>query len=172
VYMNTQVFALTFIKGYRPLLFHLPFWTGVAFAVVMQLSTAPCCKDSMNVSGFKIGSGNYSTLLGFNVISAVVCWGLAGVALLDNRQGRKLEGQEDEERDGELEGGVAGKGVGIEPARSSSIGLLGLPVPAFLKRKGSDGGIAVDTVKDVNVGSGRARGEGGGEEGGKIPAVA
>jgi hypothetical protein len=85
------VFALTFLKGYRPLVFHLPFWTGVAFGVVMQLANSPCCKASLNVSGFAIGSGHYATLLGFNVISAVVCWGLAGLALLDNRAGRVLE---------------------------------------------------------------------------------
>jgi hypothetical protein len=126
----------------------------------------------MNISGFKMGSGTYSTLLGFNVISAIVCWGLAAIALLDNRQGRKLEGQEEEEGDREFENGVAVKGAGIKPARSSSVGLLGLPVPAFLKRKGSDGGVVVDAVKDVSVGSAKGRGEGVGDEGGKNPAAA
>lgn len=84
------MFALTFIKGYRPLVFHIPFWTGVAFGVVMQLSSSPCCKDSMDVSGFKIGGGHYALLLGFNVVSTVVCWALGGLALLDNRAGRDL----------------------------------------------------------------------------------
>ena len=116
-----------------------------------------------------MGSGTYSTLLGFNVISAIVCWGLAAIALLDNRQGRKLEGQEEEEGDREFENGVAVKGAGIEPARSSSVGLLGLPVPAFLKRKGSDDGVVVDAV---SVGSAKGRGEGVGDEGGKNPAAA
>jgi hypothetical protein len=51
------VFALTFLTGYRPLVFHLPFWTGVACGVVMQLSSSPCCKGSMNISGFQIGNG-------------------------------------------------------------------------------------------------------------------
>jgi hypothetical protein len=78
LHAGPPVFALTFLKGYRPLVFHLPFWTGVAFGVVMQLSSSPCCKASMNVSGFAIGSGHYATLLGFNVVSAVVCWALAG----------------------------------------------------------------------------------------------
>lgn len=92
--LGPPVFALIFLKGYRPLVFHLPFWTGVAFAVVMQLSTSPCCKDSMNVAGFNIGTGHYATLLGFNVVSAVCCWFLGAVALLDNTAGRNLTGRE------------------------------------------------------------------------------
>ena len=110
--LGPPVFALMFLKGYRPLLFHLPFWTGVAFGVVMQLSTSPCCKDSMNVSGFKIGSGHYATLLGFNVVSVVCCWFLGAVALLDNAKGRELVGrlgEEGEEQVGLKLGGAAPK---------------------------------------------------------------
>jgi len=142
-----QVFALTFIKGYRPLVFHLPFWAGVAFGVVMQLSSSPCCKASMNISGFKIGNGTYSTLLGFNVVSTVVCWGLAAIALLDNRSGHKLEGGDDEE-EFEVHGKVHG------PDRGNS--LLGLPVPGFLRSsKGAEKGAAAGVVsKDAaDVGS-------------------
>lgn len=130
--MPLQVFALTFLKGYRPLVFHLPFWTGVAFGVVMQLSTSPCCKNSMNISGFQIGNGTYKTLLGFNVVSVIVCWGLAAIALLDNRSGRKLEGQDDYAVD-EVYDGKAG----VHSGRMTS--LLGLPVPAFLRGLGANG---------------------------------
>lgn len=35
--LGPPVFFLTFIRGYRPLVFHLSFWTGVAFGIVMQL---------------------------------------------------------------------------------------------------------------------------------------
>lgn len=55
---------------------------------------------------------------------------------------------------------------------SLSVGLLGLRVPAFLRDKRSDGGVVVDAVKDVSVGSGRGRGEGVGDEGGRKSAVA
>lgn len=135
-----QVYALTFIKGYRPLVFHLPFWTGIAFAVVMQLSTSPCCKASLNVTGFNIGSGKYSNLLGFNVVATVVCWGLAAIALLDNRSGRGLEGEEDCDVGigGGGDGGVVGKVHGGSVKGNS---LLGLPVPKFLLRqKGNTAG--------------------------------
>ncbi|KAF6258847.1 hypothetical protein COO60DRAFT_1622110 [Scenedesmus sp. NREL 46B-D3] len=114
--LGPPVYALTFIKGYRPVLFHLPFWTGVAFGVVMQLASSPCCKASLNVSGFAMGSGNYAILLGFNVISAVVCWGLAGLALLDNRAGRVLERLPGDEQDGDelkLAAAAADSGDGL-----------------------------------------------------------
>lgn len=39
--LGPPVYALMFIKGYRPLVFHLPFWTGVAFGVVFQVSLIP-----------------------------------------------------------------------------------------------------------------------------------
>jgi hypothetical protein len=144
-----QVFALTFIKGYRPLVFHLPFWTGAAFGIIMQLASSPCCKGSMNITGFQIGNGTYKTLLGFNVISTVVCWGLAAIALLDNRSGRKLEGTGEEDfAVDEVQGKVHG---------GKSTSLLGLPVPAFLRsvRKGA-------SSKDVGVvdRSGRGTDEG------------
>lgn len=142
-----QVWALVFLKGYRPLVFHLPFWAGIAFGVVMQLSSSPCCKASMNIAGFKIGNGTYNTLLGFNVVSTVVCWGLAAMALLDNRGGKNLEGVED---DSGFEAGVAGKAVGVDGAPgSNSVGLLGLPVPAFLRGKGASKPAAASS-KDVS----------------------
>ncbi|WIA39872.1 hypothetical protein OEZ86_013316 [Tetradesmus obliquus] len=116
--LGPPVFALTFLKGYRPLVFHLPFWTGVAFGVVMQLSSSPAFKSSMNVSGFAIGSGHYATLLGFNVVSAVVCWALAGLALLDNRAGRTLERLPGDEADyDELELAAAGDSGDVLPVK-------------------------------------------------------
>lgn len=75
--------------------------------------------------------GTYKTLLGFNVVSAICCWGLAALALLDNRSGRKLEGQDEEDCDvPDVHGKVPG-------AKTTS--LLGLPVPAFLRSGGSRG---------------------------------
>eukprot|EP00878_Enallax_costatus_P019466 GHUV01020538.1.p2 GENE.GHUV01020538.1~~GHUV01020538.1.p2 ORF type:complete len:160 (+),score=32.79 GHUV01020538.1:134-613(+) len=93
------IFALIFLKGYRPLVFHLPFWTGVAFGIVMQLSTTPGIKDMMNVTGFNIGKGHYASLLGFNVVSTVCCWAVGALALLDNHKGRELVGSVDESSD-------------------------------------------------------------------------
>eukprot|EP00775_Hariotina_reticulata_P012830 gene12830-12958_t len=95
--LGPPIFFLTFIKGYRPLVFHIPFWCGVAFGIVMQLSNSPCCKDFMNVSGFKIGNGHYALLLGFNVVSTVCCWALGGIALLDNYNGHELVTYDDGE---------------------------------------------------------------------------
>jgi hypothetical protein len=40
--LGPPVWALTFIKGYRPLTFHLPFWAGIAFGVVMQVGGYAC----------------------------------------------------------------------------------------------------------------------------------
>lgn len=154
-----QVFALTFLKGYRPLVFHLPFWAGIAFGVVMQISNSPCCKHSINISGFKIGSGTYNTLLGFNVVSTVACWGLGLIALLDNRKGRGLEGADEDKVHGELPGG---KAVHDDVHGVKSNSLLGLPVPRFLqggrKKSGradssSSGSATAGDVKDVGTGT-------------------
>ncbi|GAQ80925.1 solute symporter family protein [Klebsormidium nitens] len=82
--LGPPVYALMFIKGYRPLVFHLPFWTGVAFGVVFQLSSASCCRDYINVKGFAMGSGSEQLLLGFNVIGSLCAWGVCGICLLEN----------------------------------------------------------------------------------------
>lgn len=84
------IFALIFLRGYRPLVFHLPFWTGVAFGIIMQLSTTPGIMNMINVTGISIGKGHYASLLGFNVVSTVCCWAVGALALLDNHKGREL----------------------------------------------------------------------------------
>lgn len=89
--LGPPVYALMFIKGYRPLVFHLPFWSGVAFGVVFQLSTASCCRDYINIEGFRFGSGSEAALLGFNVIGSIVAWGLCGVCLLENMPAWQLD---------------------------------------------------------------------------------
>jgi hypothetical protein len=81
--------------------------TGVAFGIAMQLSSSPCCKDSLSLAGMKIGTGHYALLLGVNVISTVCCWALGGLALLDNRRGRGLAPLEGDD----LDGGGGGPGA-------------------------------------------------------------
>ncbi|KAL3138479.1 hypothetical protein ABBQ32_006269 [Trebouxia sp. C0010 RCD-2024] len=88
--LGPPVWFLIFIKGYRPLTFHIPFWWGIGMGVVFQLSTASCCKDYINVRGFAFGSGENNTLLGFNVIGTAIAWGLAGLTLLENSEGSNL----------------------------------------------------------------------------------
>ncbi|KAJ9523670.1 hypothetical protein QJQ45_020099 [Haematococcus lacustris] len=65
--LGPPVWFLTFITGYRPLVFHLPFWAGVALGIVLQ------------------------SLLGFNVVGVAVCWTLALLALAENWQGMGME---------------------------------------------------------------------------------
>ncbi|GFH06085.1 uncharacterized protein HaLaN_00657, partial [Haematococcus lacustris] len=89
--LGPPVWFLTFITGYRPLVFHLPFWAGVALGIVLQLSTAPCCKAYINVGSWAIGQGGYNSLLGFNVVGVAVCWSLALLALAENWQGMGME---------------------------------------------------------------------------------
>jgi hypothetical protein len=103
----------------------------------------------MNISGFKIGSGTYNTLLGFNVVSTVVCWGLGLIALLDNRKGRDLEGADRDDVHGEL---PDGKGVhdDVHGVRSNS--LLGLPVPRFLQSGSKERGRADSSSNGSNAG--------------------
>lgn len=135
---------MTFIKGYRPLVFHLPFWAGAAFGIVMQLSSSPCCKAAMNITGLQIGNGTYKTLLGFNVISTIVCWGLGAIALLDNRSGRKLVGTDEEDYAvDEVQGKVHG---------GKMTSILGLPVPAFLRGAGKGVGVVDRRGSDKDVG--------------------
>ena len=47
---------------------------GVTVAIVYQLSTADCCKDSINMTGWFMGGGPYEALLGVNVIGTAVAW--------------------------------------------------------------------------------------------------
>lgn len=89
--LGPPIYALIFLRGYRPLVFHLPFWTGVAFGVVYQLATGPTTAAYFNLSGWRLGNGSYSLLLGFNVISTVACWGVGLLALLENPYGRALQ---------------------------------------------------------------------------------
>ncbi len=35
--LGPPVFALMFVRGYRPLAFHMPFWAGMALAIVYQV---------------------------------------------------------------------------------------------------------------------------------------
>lgn len=43
--LGPPVYGLMFLRGYRPLVFHLPFWTGVAFGIVMQVCTLAVYRD-------------------------------------------------------------------------------------------------------------------------------
>eukprot|EP00891_Asterochloris_glomerata_P000355 jgi/Astpho2/355/Aster-02232 len=88
--LGPPVFALMFVKGYKPLVFHIPFWWGVGMGVTYQLSISSCCAAYINNTGFAMGSGSYSVLLGFNVIGAIVAWGLCGLALLENPSSASL----------------------------------------------------------------------------------
>lgn len=47
---------------------------GVTVAIVYQLSTADCCKNSINMSSWAMGDGPYASLLGVNVIGTAVAW--------------------------------------------------------------------------------------------------
>lgn len=89
----------------------------------------------MNVSGFQIGTGHYNTLLGFNVVSTVVCWGLGAIALLDNRAGHRLDdGADDESEAFDAMSSKDVTGGGGSPQHQPSNTLMGLPVPRFLTR--------------------------------------
>eukprot|EP00879_Flechtneria_rotunda_P010733 GHRR01011215.1.p1 GENE.GHRR01011215.1~~GHRR01011215.1.p1 ORF type:complete len:596 (+),score=197.04 GHRR01011215.1:814-2601(+) len=128
--LGPPVFALTFLKGYRPLVFHLPFWTGVAFGVVMQLSSTPWAQGLINVKGFQIGTGKNALLLGFNVVSLVCCWFLAAVALLDNAKGFQLAGRAAGDADDSIsndDGDVVAKDA-METTKDGKAHFMELPI--------------------------------------------
>ena len=52
--------------------------------IVYQLSISSCCSDYINTTGFAFGSGDYSKLLGFNVIGTGIAWALMFITLLEN----------------------------------------------------------------------------------------
>lgn len=81
--LGPPVLALMFFDGYNPLMFHLPFWFGVGQGIVYQLSGDDCCRDDMDVTGWEMGEGGYRKLLGFNVISTTIVFGLCAVSYLD-----------------------------------------------------------------------------------------
>lgn len=59
--------------------------------VVFQLSTASCCKATINLMGFSWGGGKYATLLGVNVVGTLVAWGLMFITLLENPLSSNME---------------------------------------------------------------------------------
>lgn len=72
------------------------------------MAGSPCCKAGINMTGFNIGNGDYSLLLGVNVISAICCWGMAALALLDNRKGADLADRHDDDGEGDVDAKNAG----------------------------------------------------------------
>lgn len=58
-----------------------------------------------------MGQGTYASLLGFNVISTICCWGLGALAFLDNIKGRELVKSKEEELE---ENGNASREMDIE----------------------------------------------------------
>eukprot|EP01065_Artemidia_motanka_P042806 TRINITY_DN579_c0_g1_i1.p1 TRINITY_DN579_c0_g1~~TRINITY_DN579_c0_g1_i1.p1 ORF type:complete len:699 (+),score=276.09 TRINITY_DN579_c0_g1_i1:81-2177(+) len=74
-------------NSYRPLLFHMPFWCGVAFGITYQLQKDDCCKDWMQTDGFDIGNGIYNRLLGFNIYGHMCCWALACLTAFEHPLG-------------------------------------------------------------------------------------
>ncbi|KAK9829007.1 hypothetical protein WJX72_003371 [[Myrmecia] bisecta] len=129
--LGPPVYALIWVKGYRPLTFHLPFWWGVAMGIVLQLSTSNCCKNYINTKGFAFGSGSYNTLLGFNVIGAAVGWGLMFLTLLENASGSEMKTK-------------VGEGNNVVRAMQGVVGVLLCWLP---KRTG------VDDLPESSVGS-------------------
>ncbi|KAL0034477.1 hypothetical protein WJX79_004596 [Trebouxia sp. C0005] len=90
--LGPPVWFLIFVKGYRPLTFHLPFWWGIAMGIVFQLSTAACCKDYINVRGFAWGAGEGSNLIlaaahGNNIVKVIQ----KGLQPLDRVLGGRFE---------------------------------------------------------------------------------
>lgn len=60
---------------------------GVALGVTSQLSGT---FKSINMDGFKFGTGSNALLLGTNVIGSIVAWGLMFITLLENPLGSPL----------------------------------------------------------------------------------
>lgn len=60
---------------------------GVGLGVTSQLSSTI---TSINMSGFKFGSGANALLLGTNVIGSIIAWALMFITLLENPLGSTL----------------------------------------------------------------------------------
>ncbi len=60
---------------------------GVGLGVTSQLSSSI---TSINMSGFKFGSGANALLLGTNVIGSIIAWALMFITLLENPLGSAL----------------------------------------------------------------------------------
>lgn len=59
----------------------------MALGITSQLSSSI---TSIDMSGFKFGTGDNALLLGTNVIGTIVAWGLMAITLLENPFGAQL----------------------------------------------------------------------------------
>lgn len=62
-------------------------YRGVGLGITSQLSST---YTSIDMSGFKMGSGDYALLLGTNVIGSIIAWALMFITLLENPLGSSL----------------------------------------------------------------------------------
>ncbi len=60
---------------------------GVGLGITSQLSSTV---KTINMSGFKFGTGSNALLLGTNVIGTIIAWGLMFITLLENPMGSTL----------------------------------------------------------------------------------
>jgi hypothetical protein len=91
---------------------------------VYQLAAA--YPDAISLPGLKFGAGANAGLLGVNVVSALCCWGLGALALIDNRRGAELEAAPAAGGGGTLSaGGDKGGFAGDKPGSNG----LGLELP-------------------------------------------
>jgi hypothetical protein len=77
--LGPPVLALPFMKGHRPLAFHLPFWFGAILGVAYQIVSF---RKQSNFADWAIGDGPYKVLLGVNVYGALAAYGLFFIGLM------------------------------------------------------------------------------------------
>jgi len=74
--LGPPILLLEFVRGHRPLSFHLPFWFGVALGIAVL--------DKQDFSFWQIGDGSYKELLGVNVYGSLISFGLFILGLVWN----------------------------------------------------------------------------------------
>ncbi|CAM9272467.1 unnamed protein product [Chrysoparadoxa australica] len=93
--LGPPILGLAFfgVKGYRPLCFHMPFWSAASIGVAYSIGSF--YPEKVDLSLFSIGTGAYAKLLGWNVLGAVLAWGSFLLFFLENWHGEALPSDED-----------------------------------------------------------------------------
>jgi len=80
--LGPPILALPWMKGNRPLAFHLPFWFGALLGIAYQIVSY---RKQKIFESWKMGEGSYAELLGVNVYGLLIAIGLFVLGLAFNR---------------------------------------------------------------------------------------
>mmetsp|Transcript_13832 Transcript_13832/g.46684 ORF Transcript_13832/g.46684 Transcript_13832/m.46684 type:complete len:190 (-) Transcript_13832:407-976(-) len=91
--LGPPILFLEFLKGYRPLCFHIPFWISACLGISYQVMIEEPNRADLTKLG--VGDGAYDILLGVNILSSLLAFGSFFVFAFENAAGEDLPGRHD-----------------------------------------------------------------------------